>query len=61
MLTGELVGAADFLYLAYIMAFVLKELCLVCISLYSLHFCLILLHLYQYCYMGNTKLNKKQE
>lgn len=55
---GELVAAVDFVYLAYIMAFILKELCLVCVTLDSIHFCLILLHIYQYCHMEDRK---KQE
>ena len=60
IITGELVGAADFIYLAYIMAYVLNDTCLVCIALYSLHFLLIVLHVYQYCNtMNYEKQNKK--
>ena len=57
---GGLIGAIDFLYLAYIMVFILKDLCLVCLTLYAIHSLLLLLHLHHYCTIVSATKQKEK-
>ena len=53
-------GVANLLYLGYIMFYILNNVCLVCVTLDSVHLLLLAVHLYQYCsWRGKRK--KKAE
>lgn len=58
VITGEIIGAVNFLYLAYIMIYKLYDFCLVCLTLYLIHFCLLTLHIHQYYKLDKTHKTK---
>ena len=58
MIIGELVIAVNLLYLAYLMHYILKHICLLCLITDTIHALLVVLHIYQYSYSHKT-LKKK--
>ena len=60
VIAGDLVVAANLVYLAYAMYYVLEELCLVCVTLDTVHLLLLAVHVHQYCNMEGRQ-KKKEE